>query len=104
MNKDSSYCILRIKQETLPWNWNQHNQTLRQQRSRELQETYIKNFYTVLNAVIESGGVVCMDRSALDSEYRITSNVVRVKIPNTAIQKISSLPQLEKFDVDHRVS
>jgi hypothetical protein len=104
MNKDASYCILRIKQETVPWNWNQQSPALRNQRQQELHNKYIQDFYTVINTIIDCGGIICMDRSTLDSEYRILQNVIRVKIPNSEVQKIRNLPQLEKFDIDNRVS
>jgi hypothetical protein len=100
--KESQYCVIKIKQETIPWNWNQNNPTLRKQRQDELAVKYHTDYYTIINAVVNCGGVVCMDKHSLDNEWRMMQPNIRIKIPIEAIEKFKAMPQLESFTVDTR--
>jgi hypothetical protein len=102
-SEDSSYCIVKIKQDTVPWTWNQNNPALRKKRQEELAAEYERNYYKILNAVIEAGGVFCMDKNTLDSEYRIMQNTVKIKIPNSKVEAIKALAGIESFAIDNRL-
>lgn len=92
-------CNIRIKQEAMSWNWNSNNHTLRKQRQEELQRNFEDDFFRVLNAVVDCGGVFCASRHNLDSEWRLFSRDVQIKIPQSAVESIKILPQLESFIV-----
>lgn len=91
------YCTIKIKQESLSWNWNQQNHVLRKQKQEEIQKNYERDFIIVLNTVVDCGGVFCMDRHTLDSEWRLFAREVKIKIPDSSVGKIKSLPELESF-------
>ena len=102
MNGQMVYCVIKIKQETLPWNWNQSNPQLRKQKQEENQEKYNKDYYTILNSVVDSGGVFCMDKNSLDNEWRMMQPNIRIKIPLSVIEKIKNMPQVESLTLDSR--
>lgn len=91
------YCTIKIKQESISWNWNQQNHVLRKQKQEEIQKNYERDFIIVLNAVVDCGGVFCMDRNTLDSEWRLFSRDIKIKIPIDSTEKIRSLSQIESF-------
>lgn len=89
------YCNIKIKQETVPYNYGGSNYQLRAEKQRELLENFKSDYFRVLNAVVESGGVFCVDKYILESEYRMFVPNVRIRIPAKAFDTIKALPMVE---------
>lgn len=98
----SIYCMVKIKQDNLPWNWNQSNPALRKQKQEENQKKFEQGFYTLVNKVVSLGGTVCLDRGALDNEWRMLNSQIRIKIDQENIDTIRSLPCIEAVQQDYR--
>lgn len=93
------YASVKIRQENMPWNWNQNNPQARRQKQEELNKKFLNDFYTLVNAVVDSGGTVCLDKYILDSEWRIynNQNTFKIKILKEISPTIQALPFIETF-------
>jgi hypothetical protein len=100
---NSVYCIVKIKQEQVPWNWNQQNPSQRRQKQEEVQKKFQNDFYKLINTVVSLGGTVCLDRHTLDNEWRLYNSPIRLKLGTDFIDKIRSLDFIESLAYDSRV-
>lgn len=98
--QESVFCTVKLKKDEVPWNWQQNNYAARKQRQEDVQKEFEIRFYKLLNLVVDSGGVFCMDKYTLDSDYRMFSSSIKIKIPQTAISQIRALPDVISVDID----
>lgn len=98
--QESVFCTVKLKKDEVPWNWQQNNYAARKQRQEEVIKEFEIRFYKLLNMVVEAGGVFCMDKYTLDSDYRMFSSTIKVKIPKSIIDQIRSLSDVISVDID----
>lgn len=98
--QESVFCTVKLKKDDVPWNWQQNNHAARKQRQEEVVKEFEIRFYKLLNMVVDAGGVFCMDRYTLDSDFRLFSPTIKVKIPKNSINQICALPGVISVDID----
>jgi hypothetical protein len=89
------YCNIKIKQEIVAYNYGGSNYQLRAQKQKEAAENFKLDYFRTLNAVVAAGGVFCVDKYSLDSEYRMFVPNVRIKIPKKSFDTIKNFHTVE---------
>lgn len=64
------------------------------------QENLRKVFFKVVNAVVDLGGVICMDKHQLDNDYRLFSNGFSIQIAPSLINTISKMPEVSNWKLE----
>jgi hypothetical protein len=98
--QESVFCTLKIKKDEVQWNYQQNNYAVRKQKQDEYAKEFEERFFKVLNLVVELGGVFCMDKYTLDSDYRMFSQNIKIKIPKEFIDRIRQLSEVISLDID----
>jgi hypothetical protein len=88
---------IRVKQETINWNYANNNHAARQKRQEELNQKFKNNLFVIFNKIVKFGGTICMDRHTLDNEWRIFSPNIRVLMPVKFIEELRADPNIESI-------
>jgi len=65
-----------------------------QARSRERLEV---DWYIVVNKIVELGGVICLTKRELDSEYYLRSEYLKIKLPPGKLSEANEISEVESI-------
>lgn len=92
-------CTLKIKQVSMGNQYGYNNYEARMRAQQEAHEKAIKSFYSVVNAVVDAGGVILVEKQNLDSEYRLVTPLLNIRASRSAIEKLAKHSLIESHTI-----
>ncbi len=86
---------LKQPQPQQNYSYYSYNSAQRQALQEETMNKTKESFFKVVNEVVALGGVICMDKQQLDSEWRLIANSFSIRILPSLVGKIEALPEVQ---------